>query len=307
MIRQRQTSGRIQTSRYPTTTYAEHLLFALLLIAALGLAACGGGGGGGGDGDQVGPSGTGPGNPSILTAVAQAVPANVCPNGGIEVKAGIDENLNGLLDDPGEVDIVQYVCNGANGTDGTNGTNGLNGLSALVAVTDEPAGANCVAGGMSVKSGPDTSGNGILDAAEVTSTDYICNGVNGTNGADVYAHRVNSAGTVQWAADGVAIATAANDQRHLRLVPDGRGGALIAWHDFRSGNWDIYAQRVNGGGDREWVLTLDGLPISAAAGTQGNPELISDGSGGAIIAWRDNRSGTNTDIYAQAVSADGTR
>ena len=148
----------------------------LTLLAGLILSACGGGGGG----DSGG--GTGPGHPSVIAAVAaEPAPASACSNGGITVKSGIDDNLNGILDDPGEVDLVQYVCNGAAGANGVNGTNGV---PALVSIADEPAGANCAAGGKRVTSGPDTNASGILDPAEVTSTGFICNGANGTNGTN---------------------------------------------------------------------------------------------------------------------------
>jgi hypothetical protein len=39
------------------------------------------------------------------------------------------------------------------------------------------------------------------------------------------------------------------------------------------------------------------------------PQLVSDGSGGAVIVWTDDRNNaaTVTDIYAQGVTADGTQ
>ena len=41
------------------------------------------------------------------------------------------------------------------------------------------------------------------------------------------------------------ISTASGDQDQPSIVSDGAGGAIITWHDRRSGtNWDIYAQRV---------------------------------------------------------------
>ena len=48
------------------------------------------------------------------------------------------------------------------------------------------------------------------------------------------------------------------------------------------------------------------LPICTADSAQSGPRIATDGSGGAIIAWNDNRgSGTNTAIYAQRVLASG--
>ncbi len=144
----------------------------VVLTAALGLSSwltgCSGGGGG-----AAGPN-SAPGEHSVVAAVRNSAPMSACANGGISVDAGIDVNGNGILD-PSEVTSTQYVCNGANGT---------NGLNALVSVTTEPMGTNCANGGNKVNVGPDTNGNGVLDASEITSTDYICSGTNGTNGTN---------------------------------------------------------------------------------------------------------------------------
>jgi len=121
---------------------------------------------------------------------------------------------------------------------------------------------------------------------------------------DVYAQRVNAAGTVQWAANGAPVCTAVNDQLSLDIVSDGAGGAIIAWHDLRlNPNYDIYAQRVDGSGTALW--TSNGVPVCTAANLQKYPEMVPDGAGGAIIAWKDNRRGPD-DLYAQRLNAAGT-
>ena len=56
--------------------------------------------------------------------------------------------------------------------------------STLIKPTPEAAGAQCAAGGTRVDSGIDTNGNGLLDAAEVAATAYVCNGVPGASGAN---------------------------------------------------------------------------------------------------------------------------
>ncbi len=126
-----------------------------------------------------------------------------------------------------------------------------------------------------------------------------------STGSDIYAQRVNSDGVVQWTSQGVAISTAANSQLAPQLISDNSGGAIITWHDGRNGFFDIYAQRVNSAGVKQW--TADGVAVSAAANSQFNSQLISDGSGGAIITWIDSRTTATTgqDIYAQRVNSDG--
>jgi len=119
---------------------------------------------------------------------------------------------------------------------------------------------------------------------------------------DIYAQRINTNGVVQWTADGVPISTAANSQERPTIASDGSGGAIITWYDYRSGNYDIYAQRIDTDGNVLW--TADGVSISIAVNSQYAPTIVGDGIGGAIITWEDARSG-NFDIYAQRIPARG--
>jgi hypothetical protein len=126
---------------------------------------------------------------------------------------------------------------------------------------------------------------------------------NGTDN-DIYAQKINASGVVQWTTNGVAVSTATDEQSSPQIVSDGAGGAIIVWADYRSGaDNDIYAQRVNSAGIPPW--TANGVVISAALDNQSAPCIVSDGAGGAIIAWADNRNGPWVDIYAQRINASG--
>ncbi|HYQ86415.1 MAG TPA: T9SS type A sorting domain-containing protein [Bacteroidota bacterium] len=135
------------------------------------------------------------------------------------------------------------------------------------------------------------------------------------NGAsfDIYAQRVNSAGTLQWKTNSVPISTAAGNQQFPTIVSDGAGGAIITWTDYRNypggTGVDVYAQRINSTGVRQWIVAGDsnGVAISRAAGQQGRPTLVSDGAGGAIITWTDYRSGASPHIFAQRIDSAGVR
>ena len=125
----------------------------------------------------------------------------------------------------------------------------------------------------------------------------------GTN-YDIYAQRVDSSGIPQWTANGIAVCTVSDDQWDPDIVSDGSGGAIITWYDYRNGNsYDIYAQRVNPSGVPQW--TADGVAVCTASDDQWDPDIVSDGSGGAIITWTDYRSGTSEDIYAQRMNPSG--
>ena len=52
---------------------------------------------------------------------------------------------------------------------------------------------------------------------------------------DIYAQRVNGAGTTQWTAGGVPLCTATGDQTNPQIAPDGSGGAVMTWLDGRAG------------------------------------------------------------------------
>ena len=85
-----------------------------------------------------------------------------------------------------------------------------------------------------------------------------------------------------------------------RIISDGAGGAILTWYDQRAGNYDIYAQRVSVGGGL--VGIADGVAVCTSGTDQTNPDMCSDGNGGAIIVWQDFRSTTSIDIWVQRMS-----
>jgi hypothetical protein len=84
---------------------------------------------------------------------------------------------------------------------------------------------------------------------------------------------------------------------------DGEGGVFITWADLRNGvDSDVYAQRIDVYGNIMW--DTNGIPICTEIGQQDPPKICSDGEGGAIIVWADDRPAYNG-IYAQRIDADG--
>jgi hypothetical protein len=49
----------------------------------------------------------------------------------------------------------------------------------------------------------------------------------------------------------------------------------------------------------------DGVALCVAYSGQTKPAIVSDGAGGAIVVWRDYRSGSSPDIYAQRITSEG--
>ncbi len=85
----------------------------------------------------------------------------------------------------------------------------------------------------------------------------------------------------QWIPDGAPVCSASQDQSSQQMTSDGSGGAIITWQDYRNGGYDIYAQRIDEDGFPLW--TPDGIPVcTLSASGQGEPQIVSDGAGGAI-------------------------
>jgi hypothetical protein len=120
--------------------------------------------------------------------------------------------------------------------------------------------------------------------------------------SDIMAQRVDARGNILWSTGGVAVCSAPDYQFSPRIIPDGAGGAIIIWSDYRGADSDVYAQRIDSDGNPLW--TSDGAVICDTTGTQSPSGICSDGEGGAIICWSDRRDGNN-DLYAQKIDSGG--
>ena len=110
---------------------------------------------------------------------------------------------------------------------------------------------------------------------------------------------LDASGTAHLAADGVAI-----PGRFLGLVaPDGAGGMISAFKYGPDTQQDLYAQRVDSNGALVWPM--NGVLVAGAAFDQRPSDIVSDGSGGAFIAWHDLRNGTDWDVYVQRITTSG--
>jgi hypothetical protein len=123
---------------------------------------------------------------------------------------------------------------------------------------------------------------------------------NGNN--DIFAQQVDGNGVVQWMENGIPVCTAVGNQTYPTITSDGAGGAILAWWDMRSGEFNIYAQRVDLAGNALWGK--DGLGVCVESGIQNYVYVTGDGAGGALMAWNDGRSIT-FDVYAQRVDPKG--
>lgn len=98
-------------------------------------------------------------------------------------------------------------------------------------------------------------------------------------------------------------------QKDPKICSDENGGAIITWADNRNGvGYDIYAQKIDSNGFPVWTDLFDGgISVIVKPGDQINPEIISDGAGGAIITWEDYYNTSNCNIVSQRINSYGDR
>ncbi|MBT6869848.1 MAG: hypothetical protein HOA66_00170 [Candidatus Marinimicrobia bacterium] len=84
------------------------------------------------------------------------------------------------------------------------------------------------------------------------------------------------------------------------------GNTILGWSDTRSGDRDVYAQKVDSNGNKLWGE--DGLLVVGYEGRQEDPVMISDDNGGVYVIWSDFRNPPVSDgqPYTQHISSDGT-
>ena len=105
-----------------------------------------------------------------------------------------------------------------------------------------------------------------------------------------------------WQSDGTPVCTAANNQYDLRTSPDGSGGMLLTWADFRAMAFDAYVQRLDPAGNGLWGT--DGIDVDPTGPGQIHPDVCPDGAGGAWVVWQRGII-TPIDVHVQHFDADG--
>ena len=139
---------------------------------------------------------------------------------------------------------------------------------------------------------PDGSGGAIVVWVKEHDSDY-----------SIYAQRIDGNGDVIWGADGIVAADMIGTPGGPKIVSDGMGGAIITWMNRNIIPWEVYAQRFDENGNALW--TEGGVVVCEEANYSYFPEMTSDGAGGIIVTWTDDR-GVDYDIYAQKIDADGS-
>jgi ELWxxDGT repeat protein len=236
-------------------------------------------------------------------AVTSVEPAGSnCPDGGLKIEVGVDDNGNGSLE-ANEVDHTQYICNGADGQNGANGANGTDGSASpntmLTSISPPAASLGCTAGGWVINQGLDngdgggTAQNGVLESGEIDYATTYCSTYEVWQVDEIRP----SGGNYGYSNPGSAMTILVGDTLYFDAI--GTSGTELWAHDTgNSSTWQV--ADINSG--------------SGCPGCQGMEILVgdtlyfsaNDGSSG-IELWAHDTSNHSTWQVADINSGDSSR
>ncbi|MBN2056104.1 carboxypeptidase regulatory-like domain-containing protein [bacterium] len=115
-----------------------------------------------------------------------------------------------------------------------------------------------------------------------------------------YCQRILASGEVAWPSP---VHLGGNSYENTMVDRDGSGGAVICWLQMGVIGTDVYAQRLNAAGVKQWGS--NGVAVCDAADDQQCSRIMGDGAGGCLVLWNDYRDGESFNLYIQKVSAAG--
>ena len=125
------------------------------------------------------------------------------------------------------------------------------------------------------------------------------------NDKDIYHQIITSKGKNIWTAGGILATPQTGKQTNPDAVVSD-SSVILCWTQEAGKDKDIYLQKFNKRGNAVW--NKYSVPVIKYKGDQFGQKMISDGNGGAIIAWIDRRNdSTFADIYAQKINSKGQR
>jgi hypothetical protein len=118
--------------------------------------------------------------------------------------------------------------------------------------------------------------------------------------------KIDSEGNLPWGEDGVSVGLW--PERSDEMASDGSGGVIVVECSHQGDSDALYAQRVDSQGNILWQTG----GVQAWTGSADQAKVVSDGAGGAIIAYmrdipcEDGVGFCDSDIYAQRIEAEGS-
>lgn len=115
---------------------------------------------------------------------------------------------------------------------------------------------------------------------------------------------MNLSAQFDWRQNGLPVRQGVHIEWQRSADSGSNGDMIYVWSDTRDGGRDVFAQKVNSIGEKQWAE--NGVAVVNAVGRQEDPLVIGDGMGGAYIVWIDYRNEPEDgDVYGQYVNPDG--
>src|SRR6267378_6258300 len=134
---------------------------------------------------------------------------------------------------------------------------------------------------------------------------------NATDQLDIYVQRIMPDGTIApgWPLNGAQADNSTYLDQEPVIAPDGKGGVFVAWYEIRNNSLStIAAQHLTATGAVAAGWAAEGLSVCGTVSTS-PVSVIADGTGGAVVAWRDFRRGGHVpdgfDVYVQRLTTAG--
>jgi hypothetical protein len=127
--------------------------------------------------------------------------------------------------------------------------------------------------------------------------------------ADLYLAHIRPQGDMDpaWPVNGVLVSGGPNNEVSPVVAADGAGGVFVAWQDLRAANPEIFLQRITSAGTPALGWPVGGMRLDAnntVSATQ--PQIASDGAGGAYVAWTTQYSVIDYDPFLTHITATGS-
>lgn len=129
---------------------------------------------------------------------------------------------------------------------------------------------------------------------------------------DLYVQRLTTDGEIGWAgqAEPIAVANGKDFETAPVACTDGAGGAILVY-EYRfatgehAGDHDIVAQRVDASGKVLWNEGKSPAAVASSRNSERRPVVLSDGAGGAFVAYEWQGEKKDTDVLVQRLDGRG--
>jgi hypothetical protein len=135
---------------------------------------------------------------------------------------------------------------------------------------------------------------------------FFCGWIDDNDGAKwtLKVQHVDNSGHIIWGQDGTTVCDSDNNQSLPSMVDDGAGGTIVVWNEDRHGHAGIFAQRFTWRGEALWLQ--HGVPVIDSSHDEVDPQVVSAGGGGCLVAWKHRISARTWELKAQRLNAAGT-